>query len=238
MKQLLISNRSNDKRVFLYLLPIVLLVSSCTNLHTATVPAPAYRIILPGATLTLKRELTIPAGTAGLIIQGNRLGNYAEINAWYPNCRIELRTMKETPQTISPDTFTVHRVTRETDYVFSNSIMLSRVFRQPATATTVAAILPATGQPHQQALETLSLEMETMLITKTASLKHTSGNGSGPMAEIFRTYLYVTSITQPNVFRFMCEHWEDPISGEHLTVEQIKQALGNIITLNVPIHFD
>jgi len=210
MKQRLTSSIIYGKRMTLGMMLIAML-TSCAAFTTATTPR-AYQIITPGTTLTLKRELSIAPGQAGVIIQGNQLGNYNEINAWYPNCRIELRTVKEIPQSVSPDTFTVQRVTRETDYVSSNAVMLA--YNDP----------PSTGHPNQR---------QHALPAGNMMVSNLFGNDGGPMAAIYRTYLYVQSSAQPDVMRFMCEHWEDPSDGEHLTVEQIKQALGDFVEINI-----
>jgi len=221
MRQYQTSYINLAKRISLGLIPIAIL-TSCAAL-TATTAPPAYKVITPGATLTLTRELTIPPGQAGLIIQGDQIGNNNDINAWYPHCRIELRTVSDTPQTVLADTFTVQRVTRETDYVLSSRIMFSLNSEHLPTRST-------DQQQHSLAVS------PALTVSNKGTSSHTAtmfGNDGGPMAEIYRTYLYVKSSTQPDVVRFMCEYWEDPTDGAHLSVEQIQQALGNIVLINL-----
>lgn len=63
-----------------------------------------------------------------------------------------------------------------------------------------------------------------------ASLADFSDSG-GPMAEIYTTEIYLKSEKQPDLYRLLCEHWEDPSSGVFLTMDQIREALGDIATI-------
>ena len=60
-----------------------------------------------------------------------------------------------------------------------------------------------------------------------ASLFDTAESGL-PIAEEFVIYLALKSDKQPFVKTLVCKHWEDPHNGYHLTMQQIKQALGNL----------
>jgi len=53
--------------------------------------------------------------------------------------------------------------------------------------------------------------------------------GMGPYTTIF--YLY--SEKQPQVKRLICSHWEEAYDAEHLTVTQIRKALGDYFDLVV-----
>ncbi|MCI0505800.1 MAG: hypothetical protein L0Z73_06775 [Gammaproteobacteria bacterium] len=55
------------------------------------------------------------------------------------------------------------------------------------------------------------------------------GNNGGPTAEVMSTSFYIQSQTQPKVRRLICQHWEDPYDSRHLLLEEIQQALGDII---------
>ncbi len=55
---------------------------------------------------------------------------------------------------------------------------------------------------------------------------------SSPTADDYTTTLYLRSGKQPDVTRLICRHWEDPTGfAEHLSVKQIRSALGKIFTL-------
>ena len=67
-----------------------------------------------------------------------------------------------------------------------------------------------------------------------ASLVADADDGGGPMAEIFRSEIYLKSAKQPDLFRLTCEEWDDLFNGIYLTVDQIQQALGKIATFKTP----
>ena len=58
-----------------------------------------------------------------------------------------------------------------------------------------------------------------------------SSSGALPIAEEYIIYLFLKSDKQPFVKQLICKHWENPHDGNHLTVKQIRQALGTIIEL-------
>ena len=60
------------------------------------------------------------------------------------------------------------------------------------------------------------------------------GSDGGPIAEIYTIQMYLYSQRQPDVLRVSCLHWEDPQDGQHLTFEQVKQAVGGIIQFKAP----
>lgn len=63
-----------------------------------------------------------------------------------------------------------------------------------------------------------------------ASLTNVASDGD-PMVEVFTTEIYLKSKKQPDLYRLICEHWEDPATGVFLTMQQIRETLGNIATI-------
>jgi hypothetical protein len=61
-----------------------------------------------------------------------------------------------------------------------------------------------------------------------ASLAQVNGDSGAPMAEIYSTNIYLQSDKQPDLYRLICAHWEDPASGTYLTIPQMQETLGNI----------
>ena len=61
-----------------------------------------------------------------------------------------------------------------------------------------------------------------------ASMVDVFGSSDSPMAAIHSTNIYLQSQKQPDLYRLICEHWEDPSSGTYLTIGQIQEALGDI----------
>lgn len=58
----------------------------------------------------------------------------------------------------------------------------------------------------------------------------------GASVQTFATYLYLGSERQPRVFRLGCGHWAYPGTryAEHLSIAQMRKALGELITLELP----
>lgn len=55
---------------------------------------------------------------------------------------------------------------------------------------------------------------------------------SSPTADDYVTTLDLRSKQQPDVSRLVCKHWEDPTGfAQHLTLKQIRGALGEIFSL-------
>lgn len=57
------------------------------------------------------------------------------------------------------------------------------------------------------------------------------GEGVGPY--VFATHMVLHSARQPEVRSLTCQRWDDPANGVHLTIREIRQALGDIFTLEL-----
>jgi hypothetical protein len=66
----------------------------------------------PGSTLTLHREVVVPAYTARAYIQNGRLEPFPEINRYHPHCTLETWAVKGEPRTIKPGEFAIEKVRR------------------------------------------------------------------------------------------------------------------------------
>ena len=53
--------------------------------------------------------------------------------------------------------------------------------------------------------------------------------GSSPIP--YATVFDLRSDTQPDVLRMTCMHWEDPTDARFLTLSEIRQALGDYISI-------
>ncbi|NNG14194.1 MAG: hypothetical protein HKM22_03455 [Gammaproteobacteria bacterium] len=74
-------------------------------------------------------------------------------------------------------------------------------------------------------------ETENVLLTP-ATVVARDFRGGAPN-ENYMTVLYLHSDRQPDVFRMTCQHWEAPSDAQHLTIKQIRQALGDLFTLKL-----
>lgn len=59
------------------------------------------------------------------------------------------------------------------------------------------------------------------------------GDGDGSPMQTFATHLYLQSPQQPDVYRMTCQQWAYLSTGEHVTVNEIRHALGEIFTLRL-----
>jgi hypothetical protein len=57
--------------------------------------------------------------------------------------------------------------------------------------------------------------------------------GDGPVHLTFSTTMYLESKVQPDVFRINCKRWDDPATGEYLSINEMRQALGDYFTLTL-----
>lgn len=100
-------------------LPIVLitlLAAGCQT--TAHDPNSPYFLVSAGSRLVLNEPLTIPASRASVFIQdGKIISTLNGVNQYYPYCRLETNTVRDSATRIAPDTFIVTRANRRIDYV-------------------------------------------------------------------------------------------------------------------------
>lgn len=52
--------------------------------------------------------------------------------------------------------------------------------------------------------------------------------------ERYSTHFYLSSGQQPEVFRVTCQQWQDPAWPKHVTLRQINQTLGDLLSLQAP----
>jgi len=98
------------------LLPLFLILGACQTTGPLNENTPSH--VLPsGSRLVLKQELTIPAHSAGVILQGGRVVSLKDVNQYNPHCRLEVNDVRETTQTVTADEFLVQRAHQETQTV-------------------------------------------------------------------------------------------------------------------------
>lgn len=54
-----------------------------------------------------------------------------------------------------------------------------------------------------------------------------------PQVYNYTTVMYLDSVFQPAVFRITCQHWEDVFVDKYLSIEQMRQAMGGVFTLEL-----
>lgn len=95
------------------LLLAALLLAACqTTRHEGDESSPYY-VVPAGSTLTLHRELTIPAEQVGIFLQHGEVKPATQINWYRPHCKFELRDLADSARRVQPDTFVITRATQE-----------------------------------------------------------------------------------------------------------------------------
>jgi hypothetical protein len=59
------------------------------------------------------------------------------------------------------------------------------------------------------------------------------GYGDGPVHLTFATTMYLESKIQPDVYRMTCKRWDWPAIGEYLSINEMRQAVGDYFTLTL-----
>ncbi len=67
-----------------------------------------------------------------------------------------------------------------------------------------------------------------------AALGFNTGDRGGNSNRTFNTEVRLHSEAQPQVYKLICAFWGDPALERHLSVAQIRAALGDIATLRLP----
>jgi len=79
--------------------------------------------------------------------------------------------------------------------------------------------------------EFVSLPVNIASLTMTAGYPGLYLGAGGYTAVAYVTEIYLESSTQPNVVSLDCKQWDDPAMGAHLTLQEIKLALGELFTI-------
>lgn len=104
------------------LLPLCLLLIACQTKGPLDENSP-YHVLPSGSRLILKQELTIPAHSAGVWLQGGRVMSSKDIDQYHPNCRLEVNEVRETTQKVTADEFVVRRASQNTETAARTGLM-------------------------------------------------------------------------------------------------------------------
>lgn len=59
-------------------------------------------------------------------------------------------------------------------------------------------------------------------------------DAGGPAFRVSSTMMWLRSTAQPDALRMTCEYWDDVTEARHLTIEEIRSALGDVFDLRLP----
>jgi hypothetical protein len=104
------------------------------------------------------------------------------------------------------------------------------VYTRGATTRTVAPDEFVVTRALQEESPSAALGMRHYAGLRMSSIGSQPG---GMPLRTFTTRMYLRSADQPDVYRLSCAQWAYPPYDRHVTIEEIRRALGEVITLQV-----
>jgi hypothetical protein len=106
-------------------LAFVLSLSACQSWDTRNADSLYYRIPA-GSTLTLSKDLNIPAGNAAVYIQNGQIAaSSGQMRGYDAHCILEMRAIKDVAQPVKADQFVILKVAQETRLARADFILLA-----------------------------------------------------------------------------------------------------------------
>ncbi len=95
-------------------LTFFIFLCACQSLNSQNENSPYYQIPA-GSTLTLNKEIDIPAGKAAVYIQnGQIVESSGQVHEYDAYCKLEMRAIKDVPQPVKADQFVILKAKQET----------------------------------------------------------------------------------------------------------------------------
>lgn len=85
--------------------------------------------------------------------------------------------------------------------------------------------------PDEFRVERVRRDVQVVSNTRTAPLVRV---GHGPSFFIYRTLLDLQSARQPQVRTLVCQHWGHPALDDHLSIRDMRRALGEVMSIELP----
>ncbi len=90
-----------------------------------------------------------------------------------------------------------------------------------------------TVQPDTFVVTRIIDDAENASIDEVLYASLASGGSDGPLFLNYLTMMYLKSEKQPDVYRITCQNWDDVPDGKYLSIDQMRQALGDVFTLTL-----
>ncbi len=183
-------------------------LSACEMAQVKDESSPFYSVPA-GSILHLNQEVTIPPDQVAVYVQEGELRNKRLLDFYRPNCKFEVYKISEQARIVRADEFHITRVVDEIE---------TAMLREPVElAVNDGDYLPdglVAGQGTVYPLQVLAF----------AGLDQSE-------VYSYSTVMYLSSDSQPDVFRLSCQHWESILDDRFLSIEQMRAALGKVFTL-------
>src|SRR5216684_2603759 len=106
-------------------LTFFIFLCACQSLNSQNENSPYYQIPA-GSTLTLNKEIDVPAGKAAVYIQnGQIVDSSGQVHEYDPYCNLEMRAIKDVPQPVKSDQFVVLKSKQETKLSRADFMLLA-----------------------------------------------------------------------------------------------------------------
>jgi hypothetical protein len=185
---------------------LAFLLTACQSISTGGARDENSRnfSIAVGSRFVLNETVTIPAEELGAYFQYGKIVSWQNVRRYAPYCVLQRDSPDEQSMTIQPDVFVVTNTTRARRYYLPKAT--------PPLGEALPAALSATpAMPAKQ--------------------PRRGGNYS---ATVIATILEIHSAAQPAVRRFMCTASGRPEERFAPSVREIREALQNMFTLELP----
>lgn len=107
-----------------FVLSLALLLGACQTPAVDKADSPYYTVPATSK-LILNREITIPANTASVYLQGGAIKPYPDIDDDYPHCIFEVSGVKPEPQTVKPGIFIITKVMQKFDFAAAEPVRVA-----------------------------------------------------------------------------------------------------------------
>ncbi|NJD34146.1 MAG: hypothetical protein FIA96_04815 [Betaproteobacteria bacterium] len=181
-------------------------VAGCTQISVTTDASSPYYQLPSNTTVIVRQTVTIPPGTAHVIIQDGRIVFANHLRRYYPYCEIEVNDVIEAEQQIRPGRFAAARI-----------IYQQKTYGAERPPVLLAANTIA-GNENDGRIGTVLL----------------AHHNDGPSFVLNEVRLGLQSAEQPNVRELRCAGgWAFPTSVAFPTLREIDLALGALISIEI-----
>lgn len=185
---------------------VTLLTASC-SIVPPKVPATIKERLPVGSILKLNQSVIIPKDRSFIYIANGKvapLKNYNTVDIYSPYCMFYINNETSQSHTIMPDRFEITKITEWEGYKSHRS-----VYKYASVNTQPAGLI------------------KTRLASRSLSIR------GGMDITMYATILRLHSSKQPEVKEMVCGRWDDPTEVTHLTLDELKIALGDLMTIKV-----
>jgi len=189
------------------LLFVSILTTSCSMWPALVVPITIKERVAVGSSIKLNQEIEIPQSRSFIYIQNGNIApiqNYNTVDIYSPYCMLYINHEARQPYIIKTDRFEITKVIEWEGYHSKRSLYeYAMVNTQPAGL------------------------IKTSLASRSLNIR------GGLDSTMYATILSLRSTKQPEVKKMVCGRWDAPTDVTHLTLGELKMALGDLMTIEI-----